>query len=156
MSSILSRYRKPGGFRQLLLLIETSVPAKQETLLKAVEKEDPSWAQLLRDKKITAEMVLSWDVEHLSTITIHMNQRHLATLCKKMDPQIFDQLKQMMDIKKYRELEEIMDNMDEPLGPEYLGACNNLLETVRQLDEDKVIILRFIDPKLDLSEAEAA
>ena len=151
--SILARYRKPGGFVQLLKLIETSQPPKQEKLLEAVEKEDAEWAQLIRVKKLTPDMVLSWEPETLTLIFEHMLIRHAATLfCKKGIDSLLE-YRTLFRIDHYNELYDLVENMKEPLDSEYIAATNHLLETVRYLDEEKKIILRFIDARLDLSDA---
>ncbi len=151
--SVLARYRKPGGFKQLLQLIETSQPVKQQKLLEAVEKEDPSWANLIREKKITREMVLSWDIQHLVVIFEHMTPRHSACLLKVIEEEKFKACAAMFRPEKYRDLKMLMDDTAEPSEGEVISAGNNMLETVRYLDEEKKINLRFIDPVLDLSEA---
>lgn len=151
--SILARYRKPGGFRQLLQLIETSQPAKQEKLLEVVEKEDPRWAEMIREKKITPEMVLSWEPDHLVVIFEHMIPRHCACLFKSLDPGKITEYSKLLKEDKYRDLKALIEDETEPSESEVVAAGNHLLETVRFLDEEKKIILRYINPILDLSEA---
>ncbi len=151
--SVLARYRKPGGFKQLLQLIETSQPVKQEKLLEVVEKEDPRWARLLREKKITPDMVLSWNADHLATIFEHMMPRHCAAIFKKLGNDKFSEYSTLLKEDKYRDLKNIVDDSSYPSDGELVAAHNNLLETVRFLDEEKKIDLRYINPQLDLSEA---
>lgn len=151
--SILARYRKPGGFRQLLQLIETSQPAKQEKLLEVVEKEDPRWAEMIREKKITPEMVLSWKPDQLVVVFEHMIPRHCACLFKTLEPGKINEYIDLFKEEKYRDLKALIEDESEPIPSEVVAASNHMLETVRYLDEEKKIILRFINPLLDLSEA---
>lgn len=151
--SILARYRKPGGFVQLLKLIETSQSPKQEKLLEAVEKEDPEWAQLIRVKKLSSPMVLSWDNETLVTIFEHMLVRHTATIFKKMGQEKLTEFRSLFRTEQYNEIYDTFEAMSAPLDSEYIAATNHLLEVVRHLDEEKKIVLRFIDARLDLSDA---
>ncbi len=151
--SILARYRKPGGFKQLLQLIETSQPVKQEKLLEVVEKEDPAWADLIRQKKITGPMILDWDSSHLVIIFEHMNPQHCACIFKHLGN---DQLKgyiNMFQAEKYRDLKNMVDDGRDPTESEIVAASNHMIETVRYLDEEKKINLRYINPILDISEA---
>ena len=151
--SILSRYKKPGGFRQLLQLVETSQPTKQAKLIEVIKKEDPHWAKLIIEKKISPDMVLAWPPEHLATVFEYMTERHCASLLKAMDE---EQLLIYFDLfkpEKTKSLRNQIDDIDEIKSTDTVNAHNNLLETVRFLDEEKKIILRFIDPNLDLSEA---
>ncbi len=66
--SALARYRKPGGFKQLLTLVETSVPSKQKTLMGIVEKEDPRWAKEIQKRLLTFEKILSWPPETVEKV----------------------------------------------------------------------------------------
>ena len=151
--SILARYRKPGGFRQLLQLIETSQPVKQAKLLDVVEKEDPSWADLIRQKKLSPEMVLTWDLDHLTTIFESMVPRHAAVVIKNISDEKLIEFRQMFKLDKYNEIRDIVDSISSIQAAEIVAAHNHMLEVIRYLDEEKKIILRLIDPNLDLSEA---
>ncbi len=151
--SVLARYRKPGGFKQLLQLIETSQPLKQEKLLEVVEKEDPAWADLIRQKKITPDMVLSWKADDLVVIFENMMPRHCACLCKSLDEDRFKEIAALFSPEKYRDVKTIVGDSSHPTEGELVAAHNHLLETVRFLDEEKKINLRYINPMLDLSEA---
>ncbi|MEM7645745.1 MAG: hypothetical protein AAF203_02445 [Pseudomonadota bacterium] len=151
--SVLARYRKPGGFRQLLQLIETSQPAKQAKLIEVIQREDPHWARLIEKKKITCEMVLKWDADHLALIIENMVENHAACLFHIMEDNSIMAFETLIRPEKYRRLRSLFENMEEPKPQTQMAAKNHLLETVRFLDEEKKIILRFIDPKLDLSEA---
>ncbi len=151
--SILARYKKPGGFRQLIRLIETSQPVKQDKLIEVVANEDPRWADLIREKKITVEMVLSWNDEFLVTIFEAMNTQHCAVVLKNIDNSYHKKFINIFKPEKYREINELVLNGDDPTGPQIMGAHFHLLETVRFLDEERKIILSQIDPKLDISDA---
>ncbi len=151
--SILARYRKPGGFRQLIQLIETSQPVKQQQLLQAVESEDPRWAQLLRDKKITPEMVLDWDESYLLVVFEHMNTRHCATILYVLGKGSLLKFQNAFTVERLNEVNRLIKEMVEPSAVELRVAHIHMLETVRYLDEEKKIALSLIDPKLDISEA---
>ena len=151
--SILARYKKPGGFKLLLQLIETSQPAKQAKLLEAINNEDPQWAQLILKKKINSEMVLSWNPDHLATIFENMIPRHCATLLKNWGDAKINEFSQLIQIDKFRMIRDLVENMETPKDFEIVGAQNHLLETVRYLDEEKILAIRYIDPALDLDEA---
>lgn len=58
--SSLQRYKKAGGFHQLVSLIETFGHQKQEKFLEMIEAENASWAHALRDKMISLGRIMSW------------------------------------------------------------------------------------------------
>lgn len=151
--SILARYKKPGGFKQLLQLIETSQPVKQEKLLGVIENESPDWANLIREKMISADLVLAWDPNHLVVIFEHMNSQHCVCIFKSLGTDKIKDYSTFFKEEKYRDLKNLIDDDREPSKSEIFAAHNNMLETVRYLDEEKKIDLRYINPRLDLSEA---
>lgn len=151
--SILARYKRPGGFRQLVQLIETSQPVKQMQLLQAIEDEDPHWAQLIREKKITPEMVFEWDESYLLVIFEHMKTRHCATVLFVLGEGSLLKFQKAFTPERLREMHRLVKSIAQPSVVELRVAYNHMLETVRHLDEEKKIALSLIDPKLDTSEA---
>jgi flagellar motor switch protein FliG len=151
--SILSRYKRPGGFRQLIQLIETSHPPKQEKLLQAIAQEDPYWADLLREKQITPEMVLSWSEDHLLVVFENMNPRHCAVILYGFEPERIQRFFSGLRGESYRQLKQELEDSESPSTAQLQMARSHMLEVVRHLDEEKKIDLRYIDPSLDLSEA---
>lgn len=65
---MLDRYKKKGGFTQLLQLIETSGKAKQEQFLAIVAQESPAWETEIRKKTLTLDKVMTWNPTYLSEI----------------------------------------------------------------------------------------
>jgi flagellar motor switch protein FliG len=63
MSSI-SRYKKAGGFIQLVSLIETFGAPKREKFIEMIDAESPVWAKALRDKMLSIERIFSWSAHH--------------------------------------------------------------------------------------------
>src|SRR5687768_10826919 len=88
--SMLSRYRKQGGFQQLLQLIETCTSQKREQLLKLIEAEDPAWAKLINTKMVTLEKVFSWDASHVAEVTSQLVPRTLAVLLHGLPKEALD------------------------------------------------------------------
>ncbi len=59
--STLERYQKPGGFIQLLSLIETSEPDKAKKFLSIIASENPAWEQAIIEKKLDMQKLLSFN-----------------------------------------------------------------------------------------------
>lgn len=76
--SSLQRYRKSGGFYQLLSLIETFGPQKKEKFLEMIEAESPAWARVLRDKMITFDRIFSWPEQIIVEIFKNLQPKTLA------------------------------------------------------------------------------
>lgn len=150
--SILARYRKHGGFKQLLKLIETSTSEKREKLLTVIEKEDAHWATEIRAKALSVDRIFSWKSETLYIITKHMKARHLCLLIKRHED-LFEKIKPELNMEELKKIEDLLLEVDNPLDGEYWAACVQIMETVRHLDDEKVIMLREVDPSMHVGDA---
>jgi hypothetical protein len=55
--STLERYKKKGGFIQILTLIESSEPTKAAKFLSIIEQESQTWAHAIKEKALTLEKI---------------------------------------------------------------------------------------------------
>lgn len=65
---MLDRYKKKGGFHQLLQLLETSPSAKREQFLTLIGGENPVWEDALRRRVLTITRVYGWESQYLAEI----------------------------------------------------------------------------------------
>lgn len=75
---MIDRYKKKGGFVQLLNLIETSAEKKQEQFLGLISQESAAWEQELKTKKLNVNRILSWPEDVLSEVISRIQP---LTLC---------------------------------------------------------------------------
>lgn len=150
--AILTRYRRSGGFRQLILLVETSPQDRKEKLLRAIETEDSHWAELLKEKMITPDIVFNWNDDHLAKIFAHLQPHHCAVLMAQFSIEKQKKLFRYFHPSLYSQVKGDIDSEFDYDEAHHRVALNHLLEVVRYLDEEKKIDLREIDPNLDLSE----
>ena len=159
---MLARFRKTGGFQQLVTLIETSPPTKQKILLELVAKEDPGWAHLLKDKLLSFERILSWPPTILLEITSLLpDQILIATyLMARAVPAsgylpAQDRWLQGLPHLKARSIQEM--SMDFQLTPEEQNAALiRVLLLVRELESRGQIQFSKFDPSLVLDQRLAA
>lgn len=156
--SMLSRFRKPGGFQQLLFLIETCEPSKQRGLMQLVGKEDPGWAHLIKLKTLTFERVLSWPPEVLMEITPVLSDHILATayqIAQQMSPQGKPQLHEKwlkgLPAIKAKEIHDFSQSQVFTQA-EQATACIKVIQTVRDLEAKGMIRLAAFDPLLLVDE----
>lgn len=160
MAALLQRFRKPGGFTQLLALIETCDPLKQKSLLHLVGNEDPGWAYLVKLKMITVERVLSWPVETLMEITTHLPDRVLAAAWNIAIPfpqgsYLQEKWMKSLPAMKAREIKSIVDST--AFTPSELqAAAIRIVQTVRELEEKDLLRFSQFDPALEIDKRVAA
>lgn len=75
---MIDRYKKPGGFIQLLQLIETCGPKKQEQFLKLIAEDSEVWEKAIKQKMLTIEKVFAWDLSILAELLSRIPTLNLA------------------------------------------------------------------------------
>ena len=152
--SILARYKKRGGFRQLLELIESSNQEKQDKLLKVIEAEDAHMAGEVRDKILTWEKFCNWKADTICLCIDEMTMQYKVILCKLLPDSKWEEVKPILKIQDLRDIEEQMELNDQaPLPGEAQAAYAALFSRIRELDEERKIVLSMIDPSLKIDEA---
>jgi flagellar motor switch protein FliG len=154
--SMLNRFRKPGGFQQLLLLLETCEPGKQQSLMKLLGSEDPGWAHLVKLKSLSFSRILSWPTEILMEITAPLPDRVLATIyfmagdeTRFGSPPLKEKWSQSMPSMKSREVQEMARTQS--FSPaEQMAATIKLIQTVRELESKGQLRLASFDPALEI------
>ncbi len=152
---MLDRYRKKGGFRQLLQLIETCATAKQNQFMDIVKKEDPNWAKQISKKMLTMELIFSWPIEVVGEFAVEIPPRTLAIALKRVGPGALEKAIATLPHLKKREIEELFSSLT-PNPNEIHAASIKVIEKVRQLIDNGKIRLERFAPDLALSEEEAA
>ncbi len=154
--STLGRFRKPGGFQQLLTLIETCDPSKQKNLLLLIGNEDPGWAHLVKVKALSFERVLSWPIEVLMEVTPPLPDNVLAASYKMAEllstpahPQLHEKWLKSIPSIKAREVQDLA-NLHTLSAADQTACVIKLLQTVRELEAKGVIKFSNFDPTLEV------
>ena len=100
--SMLSRYRKSGGFVQILQLIETCGKKKQDNFLRMIEEEDPKWAEALQEKMLTMDKILDWDDNTVAEIFSRVQEMTLATAAHGFTPEQYEKVTKMFSHSQKR------------------------------------------------------
>lgn len=62
---MIDRYKKKGGFIQLVNLIETTGADKKEKFLKMIADENPTWEAAIKQKMLTMDRMSNWNQSFL-------------------------------------------------------------------------------------------
>ena len=149
--SMLDRYRKPGGFIQLLHLMETFGAAKQEKFLHLIREEDPAWGKALESKIITIQRIFSWPAEVVSEIAGNLQQLTLATSLHALTPDQAEILCRTFSHFERRRLEEMRDS-SRPTGPEIESALIKIIGEARKMIEENRLRLEEHDADVLIEE----
>lgn len=145
--SMLDRYRKPGGFVQLLNLLETSGKEKQEKFLTLIRQEDPRWADALEQRILTIKKIFSWPVEALAEITGSIQEMTLGVAMKGLDPAACEKINSTLSHSQKRKIEQVLDGHS-PTPAEISTMFMKILTEVRKMITEGKLRLDKIDPSL--------
>lgn len=148
---MLDRYKKSGGFLQLLNLIETCGPEKQQKFLGMIQQEDATWSAAIQQKMLTIPKILSWPDETLAEIFSRVQELTLATALYGLGPEVKARLFKYFSHAQQRRIQDIMDEKN-PSNAEVASTYTKIIEEVRQLVKDGYLKLEKIDPELGIPE----
>lgn len=144
---MLDRYKKKGGFNQLLQLLETSPLAKREQFLGLIGGESPAWEEALRKRILTIGRIYSWDGQYLVEIFSRLPPLTLANALHG-DPS--NQTEQLLSCLPPISKRKITDLMAEaaPTGAEKATCLAKIVSEVRGFVAQGIVRLEKVDPEL--------
>lgn len=148
---MLDRYKKKGGFNQLLQLIETSGKTKQEQFLALIAQESPVWEETLRKKWITLDKVLSWSPVYLAEI---FSRIQILTLASAFHGYPEDKLAIILEAVSATDQRKFQMTLQEinPNPAEKATSQMKILSETRGLIAKGIIKLDKLDPELVIPE----
>lgn len=152
---MLHRFRKKGGFLQLLTLIETCEPTKRKNLFHLVATEDPGWAHLVKTKSLSFERILDWPVEILMEITPHLQDRILAAAYAAAPTDKQEKWLSSVPKLKARDIESSISSVSVN-EDEKIASTIKIIQIVRELESKGQIKFAQFDPSLVIDQRLAA
>ncbi|PWU14513.1 MAG: hypothetical protein C5B49_13105 [Bdellovibrio sp.] len=144
---MLDRYRKAGGFIQLLTLIETSPPAKKEKFLQLIKEENAPWEGELRRRMLHFDRLAGWDQPSLMEITSRIPDKILAIALHPLDAEKRQKFIKALSYAQKRVVEEFLTG--NPPSPSEVSACQaKVLQEVRHLSQTGQLKIEKIDPEM--------
>ena len=134
--STLSRYKKSGGFLQLLQLLETCGPQKRQTLMATIDSEDTQWTQSLQTKMITIEKVLTWSPDVLAEIAARLQPLTLAVFTHNLNDTTREKVLSTFSHGERRRIEEMFET-NHPSPGELQAAQFKVIEEARTMIQKK-------------------
>lgn len=148
---MLDRYKKKGGFYQLLQLLETSPSAKREQFLKLIEGESPAWEEALRRHVLTINRVYGWDSQFLVEIFSRVQPLTLANALHGNPPEQVEQLLSCLPPISKRKITDLMAESN-PTAAEKNSCIVRMLSEVRGFIAQGIIRLEKVDPEIHIPE----
>lgn len=148
---MLDRYKKKGGFYQLLQLLETSPATKREQFLGLIGGESPAWEEALRKRILTITRVYSWDGQYLVEIFSRVQPLTLANALHGNPQEQVDTLLSCLPPISKRKITDMMAE-SAPTPAEKSTCISRMLSEVRGFVSQGIIRLEKVDPELHIPE----
>lgn len=148
---MLDRYKKKGGFTQLLQLIETSGKQKQEQFLGLIAQESPVWEDAIRKKTLTLDKVLSWNPAYLSEVFSRIQILTLASAFHGYPEQTIALVFRAISATDQRKFQMTMQELN-PTPAEKATSQMKILGETRAMIAKGIIKLDKVDPDLVIPE----
>jgi hypothetical protein len=145
--SMIDRYKKKGGFIQLLNLMETCGPQKQEKFLKIIEEEDMNWGEAVKTKMLSIKRIFSWDDNSVAEIAGTLNDMTISIASFGLEPDQKEKMFKMIPQSRKRKIQDDITDR-KPDAAEISTAFVQVITHVRKMISDGFIMLDKIDSEL--------
>lgn len=148
---MLDRYKKKGGFIQLLNLLETSSKAKQEQFLTLISQENVNWEMELKKRVLTVDKIVEWPREPLSEIISRIQPLTLAVALRKFDAPKRDEILAVLSQSDKRKILSLIDETNP--NPAEISTClSKIVTEVRGLIQQGIVKLEKFNPDMAVPE----
>lgn len=148
---MLDRYRKTGGFLNLLILLETSAQGKQDKFLSLIAEESQRWADEIKAKIITFEKLVDWETSVLMEFLPNMPERILASAVWSLPPEKKELVLKALPLVTRRRVEEQFAG-NAPTPNEIISCQLRLVTEARQSAQKGAIRFDKFAPELAINE----
>lgn len=149
--AMVDRYKKSGGFVQLIQVIETCNPKKREQFMTIITDESPAWAEALNQKSISFDKILSWKPEILLEVLAVVNPLAFSAALKSLTPEALDAFFQKLPHQEKRKIETSMQENTQNPG-EIASSVMKIISETRAFLVQGTLKVDKIDPQLVIPE----
>lgn len=126
---MVDRYKKSGGFVQLIQVIETCNQKKRDQFMNIITDESPEWAEALNQKCITFEKIISWKAEVILDIMASVNTLSFSAALKSLAPEQLDVFLQKLAHQDRKKIELAMAETNPNPNEVYSSVLKVISET---------------------------
>lgn len=148
---MLDRYKKKGGFNQLLNLLETSSKTKQDQFLNLIQQENPNWEEALKKRILNIDKVMSWDKDALSEILTRVQPLTLTVALRYFNEEKRDLILNALSQSEKRKIQNLVSETN-PNQAEIATCISKIISEVRALIQQGIIKLEKVDPEISIPE----
>lgn len=149
--SMIDRYKKKGGFVQLLNLIETMGKEKQEKFLKMIADETPIWESEIRGRMLSMDKILAWPSEYLAEVFPRMQAIQLGMIIGGLTAEKAAHFSKTLGFKEKRQIDELLKEK-QPTPAETSGGIMKLFSEIRKMEAEGLLRFEKFAPELVIAQ----
>lgn len=149
--AMLDRYRRRGGFVQLLNLIESSSTQKRENFLGLIAQESKIWEEEIRKRILSFQRILTWNPQYLSEIFTRVQPLTMAIAFFNSPPEEVTSAFSGLSPSLTKKIELLHSELN-PSPAEIFTCQVKIIEETRQLIQKSILKLEKVDPELFIHE----
>lgn len=146
---MLDRYKKKGGFLQLVTLIETSTKEKQEKFLTLIAAESPVWANAVESKCLSIEKILAWNTAYLAEVLPRLPHLQVAMVVGGLPQEKAQHIFAVLPYGDRTKVEGILETKKITTGEFHLG-CTKMYEEIRKMANEGLLKFENFDTSLSI------
>lgn len=150
--SVISRYKKKGGFIQLLQLVETSGISKQEKFLSLIEEDSPNWGKAVREKLLTIDRLMAASDEGIQHIFSKLKILTIASASFGFPKDKWERILSLLDNPTQKKIQEQIEVI-QPSDNEISNSIVQIFSEIRRMTEGESRLLSWISPEINVNEA---
>ena len=148
---MLERYKKRGGFIQLLNLLETTGPEKKEKFMKMIMEEYANWDTALRQRMLTFDKLLLWETAVLMEFLPQVPTMAIAYAMADLPAEKRVNFIKALSFGDQKKVEEILGNT-KPKPVEVISAQMKIITELRNQVAIGKLKMERVDPNLAVPE----
>ncbi len=149
--AMVDRYKKAGGFVQLIQVIETCNPKKREQFMSIITEESPIWADALIQKSLSFDKIISWKSDVLLDVIAAVNSMALCAALKSLNSEALADFLQKMPHQEKKKFEVYFEDA-QPNPNEISSSVLKVVSETRLLLVQGALKADKIDPLLVIPE----
>ena len=149
--STIDRYKKRGGFLQLLILLETTGGEKREKFMKLIGDENPNWQIEIKKKMLSVEKICSWPSTYLMEIAPKLSVIQLASIVTAAPPDKSANFAASLGFKEKKGVDDLLK--ERAMTPvEINSSLMKLFSVVREMVASGALKFEKFDPDMVIPE----
>lgn len=149
--SMVARYKKSGGFVQLLQVMETCGSKKYEQFIGIISAEDPTWAEAIKEKMLNFDRILGWTPETLMEVLAQVNILAFGTALKGLPEEKLNSFLEKLSPQDRRKIELKLSDAN-PTPNEISSAVMKVISETRTMLATSVLKADKVEASLVIPE----